>query len=143
MQTHTPRHGFLQRHRLPTRDDPPRTLHENEPTMATIIHQTFDKAWPRIRRALPFNPTFDRLFHRLNFYRKHRRMPNGKMLFNDVLYRLKTSNEILDPLRVFVSDKEHVKQFVREKLGDEYNVPIQQITTEARQKRHIACDPRW
>jgi hypothetical protein len=91
--------------------------------MATIIHQTFDKAWPRIRRALPFNPTFDRLFHRLNFYRKHRRMPNGKMLFNDVLYRLKTSNEILDPLRVFVSDKEHVKQFVRDRIGEEYNVP--------------------
>lgn len=91
--------------------------------MSTIIHETFDKAWPRIRRALPFNPTFDRLFHRLNFYRKHRRMPNGKMLFNDVLYRLKTSNEILDPLRVFVSDKEHVKHFVKEKIGDEYNVP--------------------
>jgi hypothetical protein len=45
------------------------------------------------------------------------------MLWNDVWYRVKTSDEIVDPLRVFVSDKEHVKQFVREKLGDEYNVP--------------------
>ena len=31
------------------------------------------------------------------------------MVWNDVFYRIKTSDEILDPLRVFVSDKELVK----------------------------------
>lgn len=91
--------------------------------MTTLFYRALDKAWPRVRRWLPFNETGDRLYHRLNFMRKHQRAPNGAMLWNDVWYRMKTSEEILDPLRVFVSDKEHVKQFVKEQLGDEYNVP--------------------
>ena len=45
------------------------------------------------------------------------------MLFHDVLYRIKTTNEILDPLRVFVSDKEFVKLYVKAVVGDQYNVP--------------------
>jgi hypothetical protein len=40
-----------------------------------------------------------------------------------VWFRIKTSDEIEDPLRVFVSDKENVKEYVREIIGDEYNVP--------------------
>lgn len=91
--------------------------------MSTIIYETLDKAWPRLRRVLPFTPTFDRLYHHLHFLHKHRRIPNGRMLWNDVWYRVKTTDEIRSPLRVFVSDKENVKQFVREQLGDEYNVP--------------------
>jgi hypothetical protein len=91
--------------------------------MSTLFYQTLDKAWPRLRRWLPYNETGDRFYHRLNFMRKHHRAPNGAMLWNDVWYRLKTSDEIRAPLRVFVSDKEHVKQFVREQVGDEYNVP--------------------
>jgi hypothetical protein len=55
--------------------------------------------------------------------RKHQRSPNGRMLWNDVWYRLKTTDEILEPLRVFVSDKEHVKQYVKAEIGDAYNVP--------------------
>jgi hypothetical protein len=91
--------------------------------MSMLFYRALDKAWPRMRRWLPFNETGDRLYHRLNFMRKHQRAPNGAMLWNDVWYRMKTSDEIVQPLRVFVSDKEHVKEFVREKLGDEYNVP--------------------
>lgn len=88
-----------------------------------MFYDVLDRAWPRLRKLLPFNPTGDRLYHRLNFMRKHRRAPNGQMLWNDVWYRLKTSDEILEPLRVFVSDKEHVKQYVKAKVGDEHNVP--------------------
>jgi hypothetical protein len=44
------------------------------------------------------------------------------MLFNDVLYRIKTSDEILDPMRVFVSDKEFLKIYVRAFAGENYNV---------------------
>jgi hypothetical protein len=91
--------------------------------MSTLFYRALDKAWPRMRRWLPFNETGDRLYHRLNFMRKHQRSPNGAMLWNDVWYRMKTSDEIIQPLRVFVSDKEHVKQFVKEKVGDEFNVP--------------------
>jgi hypothetical protein len=42
--------------------------------------------------------------------------------FNDALFYIKTSNEILDPLRVFVSDKALVKQYVKAKVGDAHNV---------------------
>jgi hypothetical protein len=88
-----------------------------------MLYDVLDRAWPRLRKFLPFTPGGDRLYHRLNFMRKHRRPPNGQMLWNDVWYRLKTSDEILEPLRVFVSDKEHVKQYVKAEVGDEYNVP--------------------
>ncbi len=56
-------------------------------------------------------------------YRKHRRWPGDALLWNDVRYRIKTSNEILDPLSVFVSDKEHGKHYVKAIVGDEHNVP--------------------
>ena len=88
-----------------------------------MLYDVLDRAWPRIRKLLPYTPGGDRLYHRLNFMRKHRRTPNGQMLWNDVWYRLKTSDEILEPLRVFVSDKEHVKQYVKAEVGDQHNVP--------------------
>lgn len=91
--------------------------------MSTFLYRALDRAWPRIRNWLPYGDTGDRLYHRLNFMRKHGRPPNGAMLWNDVWFRLKTSDEILEPLRVFVSDKEHVKQYVKAELGDDYNVP--------------------
>ncbi|HTU67844.1 MAG TPA: ATP-grasp fold amidoligase family protein [Steroidobacteraceae bacterium] len=95
----------------------------NDQTQGGLFYRALDLAWPRLRRLLPYTESGDRLFHRLNFMRRHRRAPNGKMLWNDVWYRVKTTEEILEPLRVFVSDKEHVKQFVKAELGDEYNVP--------------------
>jgi hypothetical protein len=88
-----------------------------------ILYDVLDRAWPRLRKLLPHTPVGDRLYHRLNFMRKHGRRPNGSMLWNDVWYRIKSTDEILEPLRVFVSDKEHVKQFVKTEVGDEYNVP--------------------
>jgi len=99
--------------------------------MSMILYRALDKAWPRIRNWLPYGETGDRLYHRLNFMRKHRRLPNGRMMWNDVWYRVKTTDEILEPLRVFVSDKEHVKRFVKAELGDEYNVPTLAVLRSA------------
>jgi hypothetical protein len=82
-----------------------------------------DKFLARLRRHLPYARFADRLYHRLLFFRKHHRWPGGGKLWNDVWYRIKTSNEILDPLRIFVSDKEHVKQYVKAVAGDQHNVP--------------------
>jgi TupA-like ATPgrasp len=45
------------------------------------------------------------------------------MTFNDVLYRIKTTFEILDPLRVFITDKEFVKIYINTVVGNKYNVP--------------------
>jgi hypothetical protein len=75
-------------------------------------------------KALPENKTFDYLVSLVIFMRFQRRLPKvHEGLYNDSLFYLKTTGEILDPLRVFVSDKEFVKTYVREKVGDAYNVP--------------------
>ncbi|MEL6685346.1 MAG: ATP-grasp fold amidoligase family protein [Pseudomonadota bacterium] len=57
------------------------------------------------------------------------------MLFNDVLYRLKTSDEIRDPLRVFVTDKEFGKLYIKAIVGDAYNVPTLAVL---RSKQEVA-----
>ncbi|HET9862284.1 MAG TPA: ATP-grasp fold amidoligase family protein [Steroidobacteraceae bacterium] len=81
-------------------------------------------ALPRLKKSvLPRNRLGDNLYHRLLFLRKHRRAPGAQMLWNDVLYRLKTSKEIRAPLRVLISDKEGVKHYVRDTVGEEFNVP--------------------
>ncbi len=76
-----------------------------------------------ILRSFPENRLGDTLVSWIMFVRAHKRLPRRTHTYNDVLYRIKTSKEILDPLRVFVSDKEFVKLYVRGTVGDEYNVP--------------------
>jgi len=63
-------------------------------------------------------------------------MPSHKPLFNDVLYRIKTTNEIIDPLRVFVSDKEFVKLYVKAVAGDQFNVPTTKILSSIEEVRN-------
>ena len=91
--------------------------------MPNAIQGVLEKTLPRLKKYFPKTPAGDRLYHKLLFYRRHGRMPNGAQLWNDVWFRVKTSAEIDDPLRVFVSDKEHVKQYVKAVVGDQYNVP--------------------
>jgi hypothetical protein len=74
-------------------------------------------------RSLPENRTGDRLVAWIQFFRFHKRFPSNAMRYNDVLHRIKTSDEILDPLRVFVSDKELMKLYVAAVAGERYAVP--------------------
>jgi TupA-like ATPgrasp len=74
-------------------------------------------------RSLPENRAGDKLVSLIQFFRFHKRLPNKSMSYNDVLHRIKTSDDILDPLRVFVSDKEFLKLYVKAVVGDEYVVP--------------------
>ena len=69
----------------------------------------------------PQNRLGDRYVAWIDFRLHQRRWPSkNKMLFYDVLYRLKTSDEIRDPLRVFVTDKEFVRQHIQAVIGDQY-----------------------
>ena len=61
----------------------------------------------------------DHLISFLRFVRHNRRLPNQPNGYNDRFYRLKVTDEILNPLRVFVSDKEFVKLFIRGALGED------------------------
>jgi len=72
---------------------------------------------------IPATRWFDKLFSLTLFVVAHRRWPTRKLIFNDVVYRIKTTDEILDPLRIFVSDKEYLKLYVSAVIGDRYNVP--------------------
>jgi hypothetical protein len=81
--------------------------------------------------VIPENRFGDRLFAFVNFAVRHRRLPTDDLNFNDVLYKIKTSDEILNPLRVFVSDKEFLKIYVKAIAGDRYNVPTIDVIRNA------------
>jgi hypothetical protein len=77
-----------------------------------------------VNLVLPWTRWADRLVALYWFLRMQRRWPRrDAMLFNDVLFRIKTSNDILHPLRSFTSDKELVKHYVAAKIGERHNVP--------------------
>jgi hypothetical protein len=80
------------------------------------------------KRFLPKNRWGDHIVSLLNFFQFHARLPKkvGGDL-SDALFSIKASNEILDPLRVFVSDKHYVKLFVKATIGDLYNVPTNAV----------------
>jgi len=85
------------------------------------------KLYRILLKCIPENRFGDNLIAFVTFVRAHRRLPSHKPLFNDVLYRIKTTHEITDPVRVFVSDKEFVKLFVKAVAGDHFNVPTIKI----------------
>ena len=78
----------------------------------------------KVSDLLPKTRAFDYGIALAQFLRAHRRLPrmSGGGL-NDALFHIKTSNEMLNPLRAFVSDKARVKQYVSAKVGDAHNVP--------------------
>lgn len=102
--------------------------------MSSRLHRAFDRTLKPLSQLLPHNRAVDRLYHRLLFLWKHGRLPRrDTLLWNDVWFRLKTSDEILDPLRVFVADKEFVKSYVQSTVGDQYNVPTLAVLTSPEQ----------
>jgi len=74
--------------------------------------------------ALPETTFFDKAISYVNFFRAHQRIPSKKeSLINDIFFFIKTSDEILNPVRTFTSDKFLVKSFIKSVVGDRYNVP--------------------
>jgi len=82
-------------------------------------------------RRLPKTRLGDGIWSFIRFYGRHHRLPSKRPLFNDVLHKIKTGDEILDPLRVFVTDKESLKTYVRDVVGDRYNVPTIDVIRSA------------
>lgn len=68
----------------------------------------------------------DKAIAYMHFLRCHKRLPN-KGYMNDVLFKIKTSNEILNVERQFTSDKELVKMYVGSVVGDDKNVPTKAV----------------
>lgn len=102
--------------------------------MGQGLHSALDKALKPLSHLLPRSKVVDKAYHGLLFFWKHGRLPRrDALLWNDMLYRVKTSDEILDPLRVFVTDKEFVKTYVRKVVGDQYAVPTLAVLTSPAQ----------
>lgn len=74
-------------------------------------------------KTLPYNDNCDRIINYIKFVDDHKRLPKNSHSFNDYLFKIKNTNEILNPLRQFISDKYFVKDYVRFKLSQDYNVP--------------------
>lgn len=88
-------------------------------SMSWRMNNTYEMFFSRI----PYSFTGDNFFTFLRFIQDHGRLPTQQLKFNDYLYRLKTSGEASNPLRIFVTDKEFAKLFVRGVNGDECVVP--------------------
>ena len=76
-----------------------------------------------LNKALPYNDESDRLLNYIKFIDYHDRFPKKRYYFNDYLFSIKNTDEILNPLRQFISDKYFVKDYVRSKLSEDYSVP--------------------
>ena len=87
-------------------------------------HESRGKAMKALYHLLPENRIIDYWIAFFTFLKVHRRLPNLKNgSINDALFHIRSSDEILDPLRVFVSDKAFLKDYVRAKVGESHNVP--------------------
>jgi hypothetical protein len=96
-----------------------------------------------VNQALPSTRWADRLMSLIWFVRAQRRLPRrDAALFNDMLYRIKTGDDILNPLRTFTSDKELVKLFVAATVGDRHNVPTIAVLKSMDEVRNYAFPPR-
>jgi hypothetical protein len=95
----------------------------------------------RLSYFLPKSRLGDRLFSVIWFHYSHRRFPGSANLLNDVLHRIKTSDGILEPLRVFVSDKEYVKLYARAMLGERCTVPTMAVLKSAAEVDTFAFPP--
>jgi hypothetical protein len=89
----------------------------------TGVKQVLRRLYRLAIRCVPRNRFGDNFVAFITFVRAHGRLPKAQLSFNDVLYRIKTTNEITDPLRIFVSDKEFVKLYVSATVGEKFNVP--------------------
>lgn len=72
---------------------------------------------------LPLNPDGDNLFALIQFVTLFNRFPENNALFGDFLFLLRTSDEILNPLRVSTTDKELAKEFIEQTVGREFVIP--------------------
>lgn len=88
-----------------------------------MFRRSFFKLCYRASRRLPLGNFSDRLVLFFRFLYIHGRRPRRRYALNDYLYHIASTSEILDPLRCLVSDKEHVKTYIKDTVGDEYNVP--------------------
>lgn len=90
----------------------------------TDFYRTLATFLPQKRWADNFLSTY-------NFWKHHKRFPRKNAgFFNDALHYIRTTDEILNPLRGYISDKAFIKDYVKAKIGEEYTIPTLAILNE-------------
>jgi hypothetical protein len=96
---------------------------QGEPSMHPLIRGL---AWiiRRYRRNLPMTYWGDYLIHVERFMTAHGRFPGEPYRgFHDTLFHVKAGRECLHPMRKAISDKQEVKRYIAETIGQHHNVP--------------------
>ena len=85
-----------------------------------------------IKILLPKNIFFDNFIITLNFFYKHKRIPN-KELLNDYWCKIVLSKNINSKINQLISDKINVKEYITKKVGQKYCVPTLAIINNINQ----------
>ena len=97
------------------------------PNLYSSLNELLSIETDILRDLLPKDKHGDEIYALILFIRFQNRAPSEKLLFNDVLYKFKFLGELNNPLRIFVTDKEYLKLYVKAIIGDEFNVPTLKI----------------
>lgn len=107
-----------------TRGNPPLMFKDIRSATASVVTNAGCHLVQGHRKSIPKTRWGDYLIHLERFLTAHDRFPKKPYSsFHDTLFHIKVSRQALDPLRVLVSDKEHVKRYVSESVGEQYNLP--------------------
>lgn len=93
-------------------------------------------------RVMPETRCFDRLLSHAHFLATHGRLALRKTSLNDAILAVKASDEVLDPLRVMTTDKEHAKTFLRKRIDACRVLPTLAILKTAEEVRSFAFPER-
>ena len=102
-------------------------------TLSRLFKPVLEFGYRTVVRLIPTNRLGDKIFSFVLFVYRHKRIPTKSLMFNDVIYQIKVSDEILDSVRVLVSDKEFVKRYVAQVVGDQFNVPTIKILSSVQE----------
>lgn len=93
--------------------------------------------------ALPNSWLGDRVYHWFRFRRFHGRSPSRRStMLNDYFYRVKARSVLSEPLRVRITDKEFVKDYISEKCGGDFSVPTLAVLRTPEQAIRFAYPER-
>lgn len=81
------------------------------------------------KRIIPPGHCGDIAISLVRFMRRHRRFPGRRNLWNNHIFRLKLNGTLATSLCARVTDKEHGKNYIDEKLGQGFTVPTLGILT--------------
>ena len=107
------------------------SIHEQPNSVGNLAARILEWIWLKgLERVTRFR-WVDHLYSYIAFWLVTGRVPNPRRptTFTDHLLHMKLSAELGNPLRVYVTDKEHAKTYISSVLGEEYTIPTYAVLT--------------